>query len=360
MINKDILVIYPETKTTQVALYKGTSLLFLKNIKHDIQKLELLKEEGMEARMKYRTEAVLKELTDNDADFDEIEIVVGRGGVLKPLNAGVYEVNDKMVHDLKTGSEGIHHTNLGGLIAYEVANKINARPILTDPVSVDEMDDLARVSGHPLFERKSIFHALNQKYFARRYAKAHHADYNDLNLIVATIGMGGISVAAHRKGNVVDVNNAYDGDGPFSIKRTGSLPVGDLVHLCYSGKYTEDEVIEMITQKGGYAAYLGTADINKINEMVDSGDEKALFISDACAYQVSKEIASMCAVLEQKVDAIILTGNIFHSERFLSNIQKRVDGIAEFALYPSINDVEALAANGFLVLKGELEVQEYE
>ncbi len=360
MINKDILVIYPETKTTQVALYKGTSLLFLKNIKHDIQKLEILKEEGMEARMKYRTEAVLKELTDNDADFDEIEIVVGRGGVLKPLNAGVYEVNKKMVHDLKTGLEGIHHTNLGGLIAFEIAQKINAKPLLTDPVSVDEMDDLARVSGHPLFERKSIFHALNQKFFARRYAKAHHADYNDLNLIVATIGMGGISVSAHRKGKVVDGNNAYDGDGPFSIKRTGSLPVGDLVRLCFSGNYTERDIMEMITQKGGYAAYLGTADINKINEMVDSGDKKALLISDACAYQVSKEIASMWAVLEQKVDAIILTGNIFHSERFLSNIQKRVDGIAEFTLYPSINDVEALAANGVLVLKGELEVQEYE
>jgi butyrate kinase len=359
MINKDILVIYPETKTTQVALYKGTSLLFLKNIKHDVEKLKSLKEEGMEARMKYRTEAVIKELTDNDADFEEIEIVVGRGGVLKPLNAGVYEVNEEMLHDLRTGSEAIHHTNLGGMIAYAVAKQINAKPILTDPVSVDEMDDIARVSGHPLFKRKSVFHALNQKYFARRFAKANHKKYNEINLIVATIGMGGISVAAHRKGRVVDVNNAFDGEGAFSIKRTGSLPMGDMVHLCFSGKYTEEEVIDMLTQKGGYVAYLGTANINEINAMIENGDEKAIFVSDACAYQVSKEIAAMSAVLEQNVDAIILTGNIFHSDRFLSNVQKRLGGIADFTLYPSINDVEALAANGFLVLKGELEVQEY-
>ena len=359
MINKDILVIYPETKTTQVALYKGTSLLFLKNIKHDVEKLKSLKTEGMEARMKYRTEAILKELTENDADFGEIEIVVGRGGVLKPLNAGVYEVNEKMVDDLRAGLEGVHHTNLGGMIAYEVAKQINAKPLLTDPVSVDEMDDIARVSGHPLFERKSIFHALNQKYFARRYAKANHKKYEEVNLIVATIGMGGISVAAHRRGRVVDVNNAFDGEGAFSIKRTGSLPLGDVVRLCFSGEYSEKDVMELITQKGGYFAYLGTANISEINSMIENGDEKAIFVSDACAYQVSKEIAAMTAVLKQKVDAIILTGNIFHSDRFLSKIKKRLGGIADFTLFPSINDVEALATNGFLVLKGELEVQEY-
>lgn len=359
MVNKEILVIYPEAKTTRVALYLGTSLLFLKNIKHDVEKLLSLKDEGMEARTKYRTAAVMKELTDNEANFQEIEIVVGRGGVLKPLNGGAYEVNKKMVHDLKTGSEAIHHTNLGGMIAYEVAKQINAKPILTDPVSVDEMDDIARVSGHPLFERRSIFHALNQKYFARKFAKANHKKYNEINLIVATIGMGGISVAAHRKGRVVDVNNAFDGDGAFSIKRTGSLPLGEMVHLCYSGEYSENELIDMITQKGGYVGYLGTSDLNEINAMIERGDEKAIFVSDACAYQVSKEIAAMSAVLEQNVDAIILTGNIFHSDRFLSNVQKRLGGIADFALYPSINDVEALAANAFLVLKNELEVQQY-
>lgn len=357
MVNKDILVIYPETLSTQIALYKGATLLFLKNIKHKPEELE--KFEDVNDQLEMRFNLVMWELNDNEAEMDEIELVVARGGVLKPLNAGVYAINDKMVEDLMRGIKGKHHTNLGGLIANKVAKQLNARAIMADPVSVDEMDDIARVSGHPLFERKSIFHALNQKFYARKYAKANHKNYEDINLIMVTVGMGGISVAAHRNGRVADVNNAFDGDGPFSVKRTGSLPVGDLVSLCYSGKYTEEDILTMITKEGGYAAYLGTGNIHDINNLMEKGDEKALFISDACAYQVSKEIGSMYAVLEGKVDAIILTGNIFHSERFLANIKKRVGMIAEFALYPSINDIEALAENAFLVLRGDLDVQEY-
>lgn len=357
MINNDILVIYPETITTQIALYKGTSLLFLKNIKHDPEVLSNLGEPAK--KITFRTSEVLRELRENDAELKDIEFVVGRGGLLKPLNAGVYEVNYKMVVDLRSGTEGWHHTNLGGLIAFEIAAEIGAKAILADPVSVDEMDDIARVSGHPLIERRSVFHSLNQKFFARKYAKAHHKKYDEVNLIMATVGMGGISVAAHKQGKVVDVNNAFDGEGAFSIKRTGSLPVGDLIKLAVSGKYSEKELRNMLTKEGGYVAYLGTDDINEIDALMEKGDEKALFISDACAYQVSKEIGAMYAVLEGDVDAIILTGNIFHSERFLENVQRRVGKIAEFALYPSVNDVEALAENAFLVMKGELEVQEY-
>ncbi|OQX78822.1 MAG: butyrate kinase [Bacteroidetes bacterium 4484_249] len=358
MVNKDILVIYPETKSTRIALYKGTSLLFLKNIKHKPEVLSGLKDP--DKKLEFRANEVLRELKENDADLNEIEIIVGRGGLLKPLNAGVYKVNKKMFDDLKTGAMGWHHTNLGGLITFKIAKQINAQAILADPVSVDEMDKIARVSGHPLFERKSIFHSLNQKFFARKYAKAHYKAYEEVNLIIATVGMGGISVAAHRKGNVVDVNNAFDGDGPFSIKRSGSVPVGDLVRLAYSGKYTEEEMIRLLTKEGGYAAYLGTGNLHEIDDMMASGDEKALFISDACAYQVSKEIGAMYAVLEGEVDAIILTGNIFHSERFLENIKKRVGKVADFAIYPSVNDIEALAENAFLVLKGELNIQEYD
>jgi butyrate kinase len=357
MINNDILVIYPETVSTQIALYKGTSLLFLKNIRHKPEDLKQLKEP--DKKLEFRTNAVMRELNENDTELDDIEIVVGRGGLLKPLNAGVYAVNEKMVDDLKKGTEGWHHTNLGGLIAYEVAQRIGARPILADPVSVDELDDIARISGHPKFERKSVFHSLNQKFYARKYAKANHKNYEEVNLIMVTVGMGGISVAAHRGGRVVDVNNAYDGDGPFSIKRSGGLPVGDLLRMAYSGEYTYDEMLRMITKEGGYAAYLGTSNIHDIDQMMAEGDEKALFISDACAYQVSKEVGAMYAVLEGKVDAIILTGNIFHSERFLENVKRRVGQIADFALYPSVNDVEALAENAFLVMKGELDVQQY-
>lgn len=357
MINNDILVIYPETITTQVALYKGTSLLFLKNIKHDPEVLSNLGEPAK--KITFRTNEVLRELKENDTDLKSIEFVVGRGGLLKPLNAGVYEVNYKMVVDLRSGTEGWHHTNLGGLIAFEIAAEIGAKPILADPVSVDEMDDIARVSGHPLIERRSVFHSLNQKFFARKYAKAHHKKYDEVNLIMVTVGMGGISVAAHKQGKVVDVNNAYDGEGAFSVKRTGGLPVGDLLKLAFSGQYSENELRNMFTKDGGYAAYLGTDDIQGIDSLMQKGDEKALFISDACAYQVSKEIGAMYAVLEGEVDAIILTGNIFHSERFLENVQRRVGKIADFALYPSVNDIEALAENAFLVMKGELKIQEY-
>jgi butyrate kinase len=358
MVNKDILVIYPESVSTQIALYKGMTLLFLKNVKHDPARVD--KSVSVEDRLKFRTDEVMRELTENDANLKDIEIVVGRGGLLKPVNAGVYEVNEKMVNDLTTGVEGIHHTNLGGLIAFEIAHKINAKPVLADPVSVDEMDDIARISGHPLIERKSVFHALNQKFYARKYAKAQHKAYEEINLIMATVGMGGISVAAHRKGKVVDVNNAYDGEGPFSVKRSGDVPFGDLIRMAYSQKYTEEELFNLLTKEGGYAAYLGTDNLNEIDALMNSGDKKALAISDACAYQVSKEIGAMYAVLEGEVDAIILTGNIFHSERFLENIRRRVGKIADFSLYPSVNDVEALAENAFLVLKGELPVQHYE
>ncbi|MBN3034762.1 MAG: butyrate kinase [Bacteroidales bacterium] len=358
MINKDILVIYPESVTTQIALYKGTSLLFLKNIKHKPEELD--KFDDVIDQLEYRTNLIIWELNDNQAELNDIEIIVARGGLLKPLNAGVYEINEKMVHDLYHGVVGKHHTNLGGLIADNIAKQLNVRAIMADPVSVDEMDDIARVSGHPLFERRSIFHALNQKFYARKYAKAYHKNYDDINLIMVTIGVGGISVAAHRKGRVVDVNNAFDGDGPFSIKRSGSLPVGDLIRMCFSGTYSEEDMIRMVTREGGYAAYLGVSRIHEIDALISKQDEKANFISDACAYQVAKEIGAMYAVLEGKVDAIILTGYIFHSDRFLSNVSRRVGNIAEFILFPSVNDIEALAENAFLVLKGELEVQEYE
>ncbi|MBM3434646.1 MAG: butyrate kinase [Bacteroidetes bacterium] len=357
MIEKDILVIYPEIVSTQIALYKATNMLFLKNIKHRNE--ELSRFPRVIDQLKFRTDVIMNELQDNDAELNEIEYVVGRGGSIKPVNAGVYEVNEKMLYDLTNGTEGLLYTNLGGLIAHEIAQKIDAKPILADPVSVDEMDEIARISGHPLIERKSIFHALNQKFYARKYAKAQNRKYEDLNVIMVTVGMEGISVAAHRKGKVVDVNNAFDGDGPFSVRRTGSLPLGDLLRLAFSGKFNYNELMTMLTIEGGYAAYLGTGELNEINALMDTANEKALFISDACAYQVSKEIGAMWAVLEGEVDAIILTGNIFHSERFLSNVKKRVGKLADFALYPSINDIEALAENAFLVMKGELKVQEY-
>ena len=285
---------------------------------------------------------------------------MARSGLVKPLKSGVYEINERMIHDLKIGVMGMHETNLGGLIAHQIAQQIGVKAYMADPVVVDELSDMARVTGHPLFVRKSIFHALSHKFFARKYAKSINKQYEDLNLIVCHVGLGGISIGAHLKGQVVDVNQAFDGGGPFSITRTGTLPMGQLVRLCYSGEYTQEQVLRMLNSEGGYSAYLGTDSISQIDKMIAEGDEKALFISEACAYQVSKEIASHYATLEGELDAIILTGNIFNSQLFLDNVKKRVGKLAPMALYPSVNDLEAHAVNALRVLKGEVEVFTYE
>jgi butyrate kinase len=285
---------------------------------------------------------------------------MARGGLIKPLKSGIYEVNEQMKKDLRTGVMGRHATNLGGLIADEIAKRLpNAKAYLGDPVVVDELDDLARVSGHPLIERKSIFHCLNHKYVAREYAKSINKPYTELSLVVAHIGGGGISVGAHKSGRVVDVNQAFDGDGPFAIMRTGSLPIGDLVEICFSGNYTKEQIRKMITDEGGLAAYLGTSSLSEIEMRLAANDEKAWFYLNAMAYQVAKEIGAMSTVLEGKVNAILLTGNILNNKKFTDLIIKRIDYIAPIMVYPIVNDLDSLAANGMLILKENTEIIEY-
>ena len=358
MITKCILIIYPETYETRIATYRGGEPAFLKTIKHPAEELEKFK--TVPDQKEWRKELVLNELKQNELPLDNIGLVMGRSGMIKPVSQGVYLINEAMVHDLTVGVMGMHETNLGGLIAYDIAKELGVNAYMANPVVVDELDDLARVTGHPLFERKSIFHALNHKHVACKYAKSQNKKYEDLNLIVCHIGSGGISIGAHKKGRVVDVNQAFDGGGPFSIKRTGTLPVGQLVRFCFSGKHTEEEIMEMITKKGGYVAYLGTDNLSVINKMIAEGDEKALFISSALAYAVSKEIASHYATLEGEIDAIILTGMIFDSERFLDHVKRRIGKLAPIALYPSVNDFEALARFGMMILKNEVEIKSYE
>ncbi len=358
MITKCILIIYPETYETRIATYRGGQPAFLKTIKHSEEELARFK--TVPGQKDWRKELVMNELKQNEIPLDNIGLVMGRSGMVKPVSQGVYLIDDAMVHDLTVGVMGMHETNLGGLIAYDIAKELGVNAYMVNPVVVDELDDLARVTGHPLFERKSIFHALNHKHVACKYAKSQNKNYDELNLIVCHIGSGGISIGAHKKGRVVDVNQAFDGGGPFSIKRTGTLPVGQLVRFCFSGQYTEEEIMEMITKKGGYVAYLGTDNLNVINKMIAEGDEKARFISSALAYAVSKEIASHYATLEGEIDAIILTGMIFDSERFLENVKRRIGKLAPLALYPSVNDFEALARFGLMILKDEVEVKKYE
>ncbi len=358
MQNIKILVIYPEVTQTKMAIYHNAEVVFLKTLKY---KPDLLAQfADVMDQLTMRVAGILNELDTNDFDSNTIRVVMARGGLIKPMHSGVYEVNDRMKEDLRKGILGKHAINLGGLIADEIAKRLpNAKAYLGDPVVVDELSDMARISGHPLIERKSVFHALNHKYCARAYAKSTAKSYNDLQLVVAHVGGGGISVGAHQKGKVVDVNQAYKGDGPFSFTRTGSLPVGGLIDLCFSGKYTHQEMIALVSESGGLSAYLGTSSLRQIETNLAAGDEKTTFYVKAMAYQVAKEIGAMTAVLEGKVDAILLTGNFFSNRIFAHEVIRRIEHLAKINVYPVVNDLDSLAANGMMVLTGTADILEY-
>ena len=352
-----ILVINPKNTSSKIAVYKDSKLCFLKTIKYTDEQIAACG--TIPGQLEMRKNAILQELKDNDININKLKIVIARGGLVKPVKSGVYEVNDRMREDLLKGVMGMHATNLGGIIAADIAALNNAKAIIADPVVVDELEDVARISGHPLFERKSIFHALNQKVVARKYAKSINRKYDELGLLVVHAGGGGISVGVHKNGKVVDTNQAFDGDGPFSIERAGTLPAGDLVKLCFSGKYSEKEVMEIITAKGGLYGYLGTTSLTTIEKRIAEGDEKASFIMYAMAYQLAKEIGGMCTVLDGKPDAIILSGELFNNSNFTRDLSRKIEKIAPIALYPDENEVDALAMNAIGVMKGEIEVLQY-
>ncbi|MBK7172232.1 MAG: butyrate kinase [Bacteroidales bacterium] len=356
---KSILVIYPEVDITKIAVYRNTSLIFLKSIRHKAEDQAAFAD--VIDQLEYRTKLIMQELNNNQIELAEITVVMARGGLIKPVKSGIYEVNEAMKKDLRTGVMGRHATNLGGLIGDRIAGMLpNAKAYLADPVVVDEMEPIARVSGIPQIERTSIFHALNHKNVSREYAKSINRKYEDLNLVVAYIGSGGVSVGAHHGGKVVDVNQAFDGDGPFSMTRSGSLPVGQLIDLCYNGKYTREQMRQLITEKGGILAYLGTKSLSQVLSMVDEGDEQATLIMDAMAYQVAKEIGSMSTVLDCKVDAILIMGAIMNSKFFTTQLIRRIEKIAPVSIYPIVNDLDSLAMNGVTIVRGEAEILLYQ
>ena len=357
MKQERILAINPGSTSTKIAVYEGTKNIFLKTLRHASEELFYFKK--ITDQFAFRKNIILKELETAGIDIRSIRIIVGRGGLIKPIPSGVYEVNDKMEADLKVGIMGEHASNLGGLIAADISRTLEGtRAFIADPVVVDELHDVARVAGHPLFERVSIFHALNQKAVARSYAKSLNRKYEELNLIVAHLG-GGISVGAHLKGKVIDVNNALDGEGPFSPERSGTLPVGQLAKLCFGGNHTLDEIKKLITGKGGYVAYLNTNSAYDVELAARDGDENASLIQDAMAYQVGKEIGAMAAVLKGQVDGIILTGGIAHNSYFINYIKEMVEHLGTIIVYPGEDEMEALAFNGLMVLRGETVALEY-
>jgi butyrate kinase len=357
MVKRLILAINPGSTSTKFSLFEEDNLMFEITLRHTIE--ELARFEKVADQFNFRKNLIMKELEARKTEVAGIVAVVGRGGLIKPIESGIYKVNQKMKADLKAGLSGQHASNLGGLIAYEIASLLpGATAYIVDPVVVDELQSVARISGHPEIERRSVFHALNQKAVGRVYATFTGRKYDELNLIIAHMG-GGISVGAHRKGRVIDVNNALNGDGPFSPERSGSLPAGQLVDLCFSGKYSHSELMSMLTGKGGMVAYLGTNDFIEVCKMADDGNEKALLIKNAASYQVVKEIGAMAAVLNGDVDAIILTGGMAYHDGYVKNIKSMVEFIAEVVVYPGEDEMKALAFNGLLALDGKIKVRTY-
>lgn len=352
-----VLALNPRIPFTHVGVFYRTRMLFLTKLLHPSE--ELARFARYVDQAEYRTDRILEELKNNDIDISQIRLAISRGGLVKPVKAGIYYVNENMIRDLQDEVSGSDVVNLGGLIAASIAARIEgAKACVAEPVVVDEYEKFARISGHPQFKRRSVFHALEQKTVARKYAQMMQHKYEDLNLIVGHLG-NGITVGAHRQGRVIDANQGLDGDGPFSPSRSGSLPAGDLVRLCFSGKYTQDEVMHMITSQGGLYAYLGTSDGYTADRQALEGDEKAVFILQAMGYQVAKTIGALYTVLEGNVDAILLTGGLTHSKILMDEILKRIDKMAPVHVYPDESDVETLAVYGNYLLSGEIEALEY-
>ncbi|MCQ1531506.1 butyrate kinase [Lutispora saccharofermentans] len=351
-----LLIINPGSTSTKIAIYDNEKPVFEETLRHSND--ELAPYAAIYDQHEFRKNVILDTLNAKGINITKLSAVVGRGGLLKPMEGGTYVVNEAMLKDLKVGVMGQHASNLGGIIAHEIASSLHIPAYIVDPVVVDELEDVARISGMPEIPRVSIVHALNQKAVARRASKDLGKAYDEVNLIVAHMG-GGISVGAHKKGRIVEVNNALDGEGPMSPERAGTLSVVGLAKLCFSGKYTLDEMKKKIVGKGGLVAHLGTNDGREVVKRIEAGDKHAELIYYAMAYQVAKEIGSCAAVLEGKVDAICLTGGLAYDKLLTGWIKEKVEFIAKVLFYPGEDEMIALAQGGLRILRKEEEAKEY-
>ena len=350
-----ILVINPGSTSTKIGVFEDEVQLFSKTLRHSAEKIAEFS--AIADQKSWRKDLVMEALKENDFDVTTLSAVSGRGGLVAPLRGGTYATTDKLMADTAAGVGGQHACNLGGLIAREIGDELGIPSFIVDPPVVDEMAPVARYSGHPVIARRSTFHALNQKAVAKRYAKEVGKKYEDLNLLVCHMG-GGISVGAHVKGSVIDTENALDGEGPFSPERAGSLPSGDLVRLCFSGKYTEAEIKKMITGQGGLVAYVNSTDMKQL--LIDAEtDPKIAEVMDAFHYQIAKEIGAMAAVMCGQIDQIILTGGVAYGRESVEAITKHVGWIAPITVYPGEDELLALTQGALRVLKGEEKLMEY-
>lgn len=355
------LVINPGATSTKAAIYEGETEVFTENLAHPIEEIQQFHE--IAEQFDYRKGKILEMLTRHNIGRDEIAVVMGRGGLTRPCESGTYRVNDLMKKECAEGIQGKHACNLGALIADSIARDINLPcAYVADPGIVDERPDFAKITGHPVFDLDPshegvIWHCLNQKMTAKLYARELGKKYEDLNLIIAHMG-GGVSVGIHNHGRVVEVNRALCGLGAFSPTRSGSINASKLVEVCFSGKYTETQVKKMITAEGGFVAYLGTNDAYEVEKRALAGDEKCKLLVDAFTYQVAMEISRLAAVVNGKVDAILLTGGIAYSKPWMAQITERISWLAPVKVYKGENEMLALAICGKEVLDG-VEPKEY-
>jgi butyrate kinase len=358
-----LLVINPGSTSTKVAVFDDERPLFVETLRHSSSELRAYAH--VLDQYDFRLRALVNLLQAKEVSLDSLSAVAARGGLLRSIPSGTYRINEQMLAELRSGDkEREHASNLGALLAHEIASRIGVPAFVVDPVCVDELDDLARVSGLPEIERKSLSHALNIKFVARRAAADLGRSYAEVNLVVAHLG-GGISVTVHRRGYMVDVNQALDGTGPFSPERAGGLPVGDVVRMCYGRHPYEhlhlsyEQMFRKLAGQGGLVAHLGTNSAVEVERRVENGDEYAELVYEAMAYQIAKEIGSMATVLCGTVDAIVVTGGVANSDMLIDWIRGRVSWIAPFLVYPGEDEMLALARGTLRVLRGDEEARIY-
>lgn len=351
-----ILAINLGSTSTKVAYYEDDVCVKKENVEHPSEETKQFS--GIFDQFEYRMKVIETFIKENEINKEELDAIVSRGGHTKPVEGGVYRVNEEMLKQQASGLYGQHPCDLGSKIAYEMCKEIKAIPLIVDPPVTDEFQPEARLSGHPLMPRESRFHALSHKATAKRYARERGVKYEDLNLIVAHLG-GGITVAPHKKGRMIDGDDGLSGDGAFSTNRTGALPVGKLVDICFCGDYTHEEVKKMIQGEGGMMAYLGTSNVKKVEQMAKT-DEKAAICLDAMIYQICKQIGAMATVLKGEVDAILLTGGIAYSDYVVGRIKERCSFIAPVVVYAGENEMESLARGALEGLRGREIIRKFE
>ncbi|MCX7780044.1 MAG: butyrate kinase [Negativicutes bacterium] len=351
-----ILTINPGSTSTKLGIYEDTQEVLVQNLSHSAT--ELAEFPCVADQFEYRLEKINQFLQANQLKAEDFAAIVGRGGLLKPMVSGTYAINNSMLDDLKHSRYGSHASNLGAMLADRLAKQANCPSFIVDPVVVDELDPIARICGRPEIERRTIFHALNQKAVAKRFAKSIDRPYHELNLIIAHLG-GGISVGCHKQGSVVEVNNALDGEGPFTPERAGTLPAGQFAEVIVKNQLSLEAVAKMLAGKGGLVAHLGTNDAREVEKRIENGDQEAKLIYDAMIYQIARYIAAAAVPVCGKVDNIILTGGIAYSKYLTEKLKEYIGFIAPVIVLPGENELQALAEGAYRVLAGEEEAKVY-